>query len=203
MHFYDYLTEFIFVEDEPKTADVIFIPGGPYGEIAVHAASLFHQGFSSVIIPSGKHSILDHAYRGALSPKEYQGRIFETEADFFSEILKDQGVPKSAILPEREATFTYENAIYTRRLTDRLGISVKTALLSCQAYHARRALLYYQALFPEARILVSPAVTRGVSKETWHQDSAAIDLVLGEVERCGNQFHDILKHYPELALPIR
>lgn len=203
MPFYDDLTEFIFVEQEPENADVIFIPGGPYGEIAVHAASLFHQGFSSVLIPSGKHSILDHAYREALSPKKYQGCIFETEADFFTEILTDLGVPKNAIFPEKEATFTYENAIYSRLLTDRLGISVKTALLSCQAYHARRALLYYQALFPEARILVSPTVTRGISRENWHQNPDSIDLVLGELERCGKQFHDILKQYPRLSLPFR
>ena len=203
MNFYDSLTNFIFVEDPPEKADVIFIPGGPYGEIAVHAAELYLQGYSTLLIPSGKYSVLQGAYTGALSPEKYRGRIFDTEADFFSRILMDNGVPAEAILPERNATFTYENAIYTRRLTDHMGIMVRTAILSCQAYHARRCLLYYQALFPDTRILVSPTETQGIRKADWFQDSRTIDMVLGEVERCGSQFHDILKRYPQYTVPIR
>ena len=38
---------------------MIFIPGGPCGEIALHAAELYHQGYAPLLIPSGKHSILD------------------------------------------------------------------------------------------------------------------------------------------------
>ena len=32
MAFYDALTDFIFVEDEPQISDVIFLPGGLWGE---------------------------------------------------------------------------------------------------------------------------------------------------------------------------
>ncbi|MFQ9392977.1 MAG: YdcF family protein [Lachnospiraceae bacterium] len=108
----------------------------------------------------------------------------------------EKGVPAENILPERQATFTYENAIYTRKLTDALGLTVQTALLSCQAYHARRALLYYQALFPETRILVTPTVTQGIRREDWFGRPKTIDLVLQEVEHCGSQFHEILKNIP-------
>lgn len=203
MKFYDCLTDFIFVEDAPEQADAIFIPGGPYGEIAVHAAGLYRQGFSNVLIPSGKYSVLNGAYTGAVSPEIYRGRIFDTEADFFSQILRDNGVPEEAVFPERKATFTYENAIYTRELTDRMGLTVRTALLSCQAYHARRALLYYQALFPDTRILVCPTETQGIRKCDWFENPRTIDMVLGEVERCGSQFHDILKKYPGYTVDLR
>ena len=159
MHFFDPITDFIFIENEPEPADVIFIPGGPCGEIALHAAELFHQGYAPLLLPSGCHSIL--------------------------------------------APVTYENAIYTRNLTDALGLTVRTALLSCQAYHARRALLYYQALFPETRILGTPTVTQGIRREDWFERSKTIDLVLQEVEHCGSQFHEILKKYPEPAIPVR
>ena len=108
----------------------------------------------------------------------------------------EKDVPAENILPERQATFTYENAIYTRKLTDALGLTVRTALLSCQAYHARRALLYYQALFPETRILVTPTVTQGIRREDWFERPKTIDLVLQEVEHCGSQFHEILKNIP-------
>ena len=32
MLFYDYLTDFIFTENVPENADIIFVPGGGYGE---------------------------------------------------------------------------------------------------------------------------------------------------------------------------
>ena len=63
MHFFDPITDFIFIEHEAEAADVIFIPGGPCGEIALHAAELYHQGYAPLLIPSGKHSILDPVYR--------------------------------------------------------------------------------------------------------------------------------------------
>ena len=202
MHFFDPITDFIFIEDEPEAADVIFIPGGPCGEIALHAAELYHQGYAPLLIPSGKHSILDPVYRGAQSPEKYRGREFPTEADFFSAILIENGVPAENILPERQATFTYENAIYTRKLTDTLGLTVRTAILSCQAYHARRALLYYQALFPDTKILVSPTVTQEIRKEDWFLKPESIDAVLKEMEHCGSQFHEIIKKYPDYAIPV-
>ena len=185
MHFFDPITDFIFIENEPEPADVIFIPGGPCGEIALHAAELFHQGYAPLLIPSGCHSILDPVYRGARSPEKYRGREFPTEADFFSAILMEKGVPAENILPERQATFTYENAIYTRKLTDALGLTIRTAL------------------FPETRILVTPTVTQGIRREDWFGRPKTIDLVLQEVEHCGSQFHEILKKYPEPAIPVR
>ena len=38
MDFVQDMTEFIFVEDKPQKADMIFIPGGDRGELAVTAA---------------------------------------------------------------------------------------------------------------------------------------------------------------------
>ena len=55
--FYDAISDFIFVEDTPQKADVIFVPGGNYPDAAVHAAALYRQGFAPYILPSGKYSI--------------------------------------------------------------------------------------------------------------------------------------------------
>ena len=63
-----------------------------------------------------------------------------------------------AILQEKQATYTYENAIFSRKLTDKLGLDIKKAILVCQAYHARRASLYYQVCYPETEILVCPVI---------------------------------------------
>jgi uncharacterized SAM-binding protein YcdF (DUF218 family) len=129
--------------------------------------------------------------RAAVDKKQ----IFATEWEYLSHILKENGVPDAAILREDEATFTWENAIYSRRNLDQAGISVKRAILACQAFHARRCLMYYQEQFPETEFLVCPVVTRGISKATWQQSEEGIDTVLGEVERCGSQFHAIMRGY--------
>ena len=203
MQFYDYITEFIFVEDEPAKADIIFVPGGPYPDSARHAAKLYQQGFASYIMPSGKYSIL----KGQLElPEELWqelagGNISDlrnricTESDYLCEVMRQAGVPDSALLGENQATYTYENAIYSCKKLESLGIQVKKAILCCQAFHARRSLLYYKEQFPEVEFLVCPVVTRGISRENWYRSELGIDTVLGEVDRCGGQFHEIMRQH--------
>ncbi len=190
-HFYDCITEFLFVENEPARADIIFVPGGNYPEAAVHAAELYCQGYAPYVLPSGKYSIL----KGKFEPEKPGTEKFATEWEYLRSVLTAHGVPEAAILREDQATYTYENAIYSRKRTDAEGITVSRAILCCQAFHTRRCLLYYQEQFPEAEILVCPVVTRGISRENWHQSETGIDMVLGELERCGGQFHEIMRKY--------
>lgn len=57
MRIIDDISNFIFVKDKPQKADIIFIPGGSYPEIAEEAARLWHEGYSNIILPSGKYSV--------------------------------------------------------------------------------------------------------------------------------------------------
>lgn len=208
MQFYQCITDFIFAEDKPERADVIFVPGGPYPEAAVHAAELYCQGFAPYVVPSGKYSIL----KGKFEPEVREQAAdtasgtdtntvsdtvpgFQTECDYLCDILKKGGVPESAVIREDQATFTWENAIFSKKRLLELGISVGRAIISCQAFHARRCLMYYQEQFPETEFLVCPVVTKGISRDTWHLTEQGIDTVLGEVERCGSQFHQIMRTY--------
>ena len=109
------------------------------------------------------------------------------------EVLRQNGVPDAAILREDEATYTYQNAIYSRRRTDAERLSVRRGLICCMPVHARRAKMYYETLFPEAQLLVCPAPGAAVTRETWLQSPEGIDAVLGELSRCGGQFHEILR----------
>ena len=56
MKFIEDITDFIFVEDKPEKADIIFIPGGNQGAIAVKAAKLYQAGYAPLILPSGRFS---------------------------------------------------------------------------------------------------------------------------------------------------
>ncbi len=187
--FLEELTNFIFLEDEPQKADVIFVPGSEEGALAMTAAELYKEGYALVVMPSGKFA----KWTGhCLIPG------FETECDYFADILLSEGVPEEAILREREATYTYENAIYSKKLCDTAGLNVKRAILCCQAYHARRSKLYYQILFPDTEILVCPTVTKEITRENWFREKEKLEIVLGEVERCGSQFHEIVEQYGKL-----
>lgn len=209
VQFYDSITDFIFIDDEPQQADIIFVPGGNYPEAAQRAAKLYRGGYAPYVLPSGRYSILKGKFepvRWKDTRLERQNRTafvweaedtaaYTTECDYLSDILLHSGVPESAIIREDRATFTYENAIYSRKRVEKLGLSVKKAIVCCQAFHARRCLLYYQEQFPKTEIFVCPVVTRGISRETWHRSEQGIDTVLGEVQRCGSQFHEILRSH--------
>ncbi len=178
-------TRFLFLEDSLEASDIIFLPGSQEGVLARRAAALWHQGYAPVILPSGKYAKLEGQFTG--------NPAYRTEWEYFQHILMEEGVPEDKIWREEEATFTYENALRSREVTDRAGLSVKKAILCCQAYHARRASLYYQVCFPEARILVCPVVTKGICKDNWYQTEKGIDLVLTEIKHCGTQFGQILR----------
>ena len=55
MSFIDEYTEFVFLEDEPEKADIIFLPGSDEGALAVRAAKLWKAGYAPVILPSGSN----------------------------------------------------------------------------------------------------------------------------------------------------
>lgn len=190
MNYYDAITDFVFAEHAPQKADYIFIPGSGCGELAVKAARLYREGYAPKIVASGRFSILKTCFEGPKSPEAYVGKSYDTECDFLAEVLRDEGVPETAVIRENRAQYTYENAIYTRALT---GGEVKRAILVCKPYHARRCLLYYQLLFPDTELLACPAELTDITRENWHTDPEKIDCVLGEVRRCGSQFVDIMK----------
>lgn len=191
-NFLQQFTDFIFVEDTPAPSDIIFIPGNGYPQMAERAAALWKEGAAPLLLPSGRYSTLTGRFSGVQEKQEQYPGPYETEWAFLQDVLLKNGVPEKAILREERATYTYENALRSRALTDALGLSIRRAILCCHAWHARRCLLYYQLLFPEAEILVCPSDT-GINRHNWHETGEGIDLVLGEIERCGGQFHKILR----------
>ncbi len=190
--FLQQFTDFIFVENTPLPSDIIFIPGNGYPQMAEKAAALWRDGLAPLVLPSGKYSTLTGHFSGVQDKADRYPGPYETEWDFLRNVLLKNGVSEEAILREDTATYTYENAIRSRALTDSLGLTIRRAILCCHAWHARRCLLYYQLLFPRTELLVCPSDT-GINRENWQETGEGIDLVLGEIERCGGQFHKILR----------
>ena len=88
--FFQCVTDFIFLEHQPKKADIIFVPGGNYPDAARHAAELYHQGWAPYVLPSGRYSILQGYFPGEQ----------ETEWEYLRDVLVECGVPKEAVLKE-------------------------------------------------------------------------------------------------------
>ncbi len=139
--------EFIFAENTPEKSDIIFVPGNGYPQMAECAAQLFREGMAEWILPSGRYSVVNGNFREFLRSQIFIIKNMETEWEFLKEVLIKNGVPEEKILKEDQATFTYENAIYSRQITDQMGLEIKKAILCCKSYHSRRCLMYYQILY--------------------------------------------------------
>ena len=95
------ITNYIFVSGEPCKVDSIFVVGGSLPIAAELAAKLYKDGFSKNIIIGGKYSIK----RDSFSLPEY-----ETEYDFYKDILITNGVNEADIYGEDRSEYTKHNA---------------------------------------------------------------------------------------------
>ena len=187
------IEDFMFIEDKPEKADVIFIPGNGYPQMAEKAAELYRNGFAPKILPSGRYSITAGRFTGVLDKKECYCGTYKTEWDFLKDVLMQNGVPEEAILKEDQATYTYENAIYSRQVTDHAELEIERAILCCKSYHARRCLMYYQLLYPKTEFYVVPVNADGITRENWRKNEEGIDAVTGELSRIVKQFSLMLE----------
>lgn len=184
------ITRFIFVEDIPRKSDVIFIPGSSNWLLAETAAKLYKEGLGDKIIPSGMYFYKFGRFMNErVTDERYKG-IYRTEAEFLASVLIKNGVPEENVIKEERATNTYENAIFSKELIKEMGIEVKTAILCPQAFHARRAFMTYSHLFPDTEFYVVPSNTQNITADNWHKTERGIQVVLGELKKCGEYFEE-------------
>ncbi len=189
------ITNFIFVEDEPRKADVIFLPGGSYPEQPEYAAELYKQGFAPVLIVSGGVSVKKQKFDGVKSKTDIYNKEYQTDCEFLTDALCKNGVPMSAIHGENKSGHTRDNAFFSKKVADENGLEIKTAIIVCKAFHARRCLMLYGLAFPDVELYACPVECMGITKENWYQTEQGVDRVLGELARCGNQFEEDMKEY--------
>lgn len=171
---FDFITDFIFVDTDLQRADVILVPGGSHPQPIERAAELYHLGLAPCILPSGG----------------YNAKLDAVEWDYMCRLAVDRGVPEKAILEEKQASNTFDNARNSWAVLSKLNIEIQKVILVCKAQHSRRALLTYKTVFPEkVHFMVSGVVDgRQISKDNWYLDQGKIDVVMKEVEKIGNYF---------------
>lgn len=190
------ISDFIFVENQPEVSDMIFVVGGSHPESGEKAAQLWKNGYAPLCFVGGGVSIKTGKFPGPKSKADLYNKDYKTEFDFFVDVLLKNGVDKTAILGENRSSFTRQNAEFAKAACDQLNLTLKKAILVCKRFHARRALMFFQAAFPETSLTVVPIDCYDITKENWYQTPYGVQRVLGELRRCGDQFNFTdISHY--------
>ena len=119
---YDFLVQ-AEPDDMIPACDAIFVFGTTNGDVAKHAALLYHQKKAHRIIISGKY--------GVIRTEGPSG--FDSEAEYLGFVAEGDGVPKEALILERDATNTYENVVFGMRACKEARFNPKTLDPGCNA----------------------------------------------------------------------
>lgn len=189
------ITNFIFVEDKPQKVDAIFLPGGSHPEQPEYAAELYLKGYAKWLVPSGGVSVKRNKWPGIRSEADIYNGDYQSDCEFFTDVFVKNGVPADVIVGEDKSGHTRDNAFFSRMAVDEKGVEIKTGIIVCKAFHARRCLMIYQLAFPDTEFIVCPVHCYNITKNNWYTTEQGINRVLGELARCGNQFVGDIKEY--------
>ena len=136
------------VNHELKRSDCILVLGSHDTRVAERGAELYLQGWASLLIFSGG--------LGRLTDGLWQ----EAEADKFSKIAMQMGVPANAILVENKSTNTGENIHFTRQLLEQKNLYPETFIVVQKPYMERRSYATFKKVWPEKDIIItSPQIS--------------------------------------------
>lgn len=179
----DKITNYIFISDEPCKVDAVFVVGGSLPNAAELASKLYNNGYTQNIIIGGKYSIK----RDCFPLSEY-----ETEFDFYKDILIKNGVDETDIYGEPRSGYTKQNAEFAKQVIDNEQIKIESAIIICKSFHARRSLLFYQMYFPNVDFKVLTFDGFDISKDNWYKTEYGKQRVFGELKRIKEQVPNVI-----------
>ncbi len=188
MEFIREITSFVFVEDEPEKADIIFVPGGSWPEPAEKAAELYLGNYAPYVLPSGKFSMSKGYFPGSMTKADKYEGVYNTEWEFMRDVISSYGINEDVILKEDKATWTKENAFKSREVTDKYNLEINKAIICCKSFHAKRCLMFYSWAYPKTEFIICPVEIQDINKDNWFKSEDGIEKVMGELSRLGGQF---------------
>ena len=164
---YDFLSD---TPPLPIKADLILAAGTYDLRVADHAADLYLQGYAPLLVVSGGF--------GKVTSKLFQ----KPEGELFAERCIALGVPEDAIVIENRATNTGENFQFSHELLR--GREVKTGIVACKPYMAKRAWATGTEQWPEITWYASgiPLRFEDYPTETITLEDT-IQLMVGDLQR--------------------
>ena len=122
------LWDYLYLNKEPKKSECIIGLGSILTLVPKKCAELYKNNLGDYIIFSGNCG------------KGTEGVISQTEAERFRDIAINEHVPESKVLIEPNATSTYENFKYIKKVLESNNLNPNSFLITCKPYHERRAL---------------------------------------------------------------
>lgn len=165
------ITDYIFLEDEDKTADI---------------ALVFGTGFWQY--PLGK--VLELYQSGSISKVVFSGGLNErtgkNEAQKLAQEALRWGIEGNDIIIEDRSRNTLEKVLFSRDvLSQKIGLeNIDSIVAVVKSYHSRRALMTMKRHFPEHIVLKSCTYPiYDITKDNWHLSAEGREKVLGELEK--------------------
>lgn len=172
MHSYDSrlaISQFLFANDPPEAVDIAFICCSPTISSLMPAISLYQSGLTSRILISGA---------GMTPAKVPEWRLYLDHA-------LASGVAETAILLEKEARNTAENADFGAALIEaELGWDRVNSMAVCaKPFHMRRAVMTLRKYIPPHVRLIArpPEDPRDLSAQNWWHTDQGRERVLREL----------------------
>lgn len=137
------LWNYLCLNTKPKRSECIIGLGNILTLVPKKCAELYKQGLGDYIIFSGNCG------------KGTEGIITKTEAEMFRNIAIEEGVPTDKIFIEPNATNTYENYKYSKKLLIDNHLDPDTFLIVGKPYQERRALAIGDIELSDKKIMIS------------------------------------------------
>lgn len=157
-------------------ADVILVLCSHDTRVAERGAELFLQGFAPWLVFSGG--------LGTITKDMWR----EPEAELFSRVAVERGVPRERILLETRSTNTGENVAFTRELLHARGLDPQRVILVQKPYMERRSFATFRKVWPQKEVIVtSPQVSLDAYLEQYSNEALSADdvisIMVGDLQR--------------------
>jgi uncharacterized SAM-binding protein YcdF (DUF218 family) len=163
------ITKYIFIEDKPEKADLIFVFGARSNKMAEKAFELYDKKFAPKILVSGGEN--------RFTKENEAHRIF---AD-----LVGLGVKTEDIILEDKAINTLENVLFSKPIIEeKIGFkNIKKIILVSKNFHCRRAKMTMKKHFPKGiKYFAVPYDAYDFTKEDWFKNETSKQKVLEEFD---------------------
>lgn len=183
------LWDYHLMDQAPSRADFVLVLGSHDTRAAGHAASIFNEKRSSLIVCSGGY--------GKVTRDAWK----EPEGLHFKRLIVAMGVPDDSVLAECEATNTGDNFLLAKKLLVERGISVDSGVIVTKPYMSRRAFATGAKQWPEVQWRVSsPPISFEDYPNAEVPLSKMINLMVGDLQRIAvypDRGFQIPQHIPE------
>lgn len=154
LHLWDYLAE----EDKLEKADLIFVFGGPGINRVNDAIKLWKEKLGDKVLFTGQKA-------------SYMKDVGITEAEYYANIAREEGVPENDLILETYAKNTPENVSNSINQLRKIGFLPKKIILITLVYHMRRSYLTFKSAAEWDPILIRhPVVSAKFTRENYFKN---------------------------------